>query len=138
MNDGPLEPRYRITHKDGQPIDPTHRLFVLSVDTDPYALRAASYYAQICAETHPELAADMRATYGLQPIPTEEPAITFKATPAVPFEIMREATYQFVRGLSEVLWSADKRSVTVLMHDDHTWSLTWSDIKPEGDDVGNG
>lgn len=73
MKDGKIEPRYRVTHKDGKPVNPNHRLFILSVDTDPYARRAACYYASICSETHPELAEDMIRHYGLDCSGSDKP-----------------------------------------------------------------
>lgn len=39
--------------------------FVLDVDHDPYAAAALSAYAKACEGTHPDLARDLRARYGL-------------------------------------------------------------------------
>lgn len=46
MKDGPLEPRYRVTHKNGQPASPGRRFFVLAMDTDPAALDATAACAR--------------------------------------------------------------------------------------------
>lgn len=66
MKDGVVEPRYTITHKDGKPIDPSKRYFVLAVDSDPYAKTALREYALECQTTHPTLARSMNEEYGLE------------------------------------------------------------------------
>lgn len=39
--------------------------FVLDLDHDPHAAAALRAYADACAETHPQLAADLRARFGI-------------------------------------------------------------------------
>ncbi len=65
MKEGQVYGRYTITHKDGKPLDPARRLFVLSPDSDPHAAKALAYYAEVCRETHPELSQSIRETYEL-------------------------------------------------------------------------
>jgi hypothetical protein len=65
MRDGKLYGRYTITHKDGKPIDPDRRYFVLSPDTDPHALTALMVYVVSCQKTHPTLAKSICQEYGL-------------------------------------------------------------------------
>jgi hypothetical protein len=65
MKDGKVEQRYRITHKDGKPIHPARRLFVLSPDTDPYAAEALRAYAELCKEKYPQLAESIIKDYDL-------------------------------------------------------------------------
>lgn len=65
MRDGKLEAKYQMEYKNGKPINPDHRFFVLSIDTDSYARKAACYYADLCRESHPILSQDMIQAYGL-------------------------------------------------------------------------
>jgi len=46
--------------------------FVLDLDHDPFALAALRAYAEACSETHPELAADLRAKCALM---TDDPTM---------------------------------------------------------------
>lgn len=39
--------------------------FVLDIDHDPYAAAALRAYAVACAETHPQLSADLQARFGV-------------------------------------------------------------------------
>lgn len=64
--DGPPLPQYKVTHKDGHPVHPALRFFVLAVDTDEYAREALCSYAQDCRETHPQLSEDMIREYSLE------------------------------------------------------------------------
>lgn len=66
MQDGPLYGRYTITHKDGKPIDPNKRYFVLSPDTDEAALYALKQYAYFVRRTHPQLAQSIASEYGFR------------------------------------------------------------------------
>lgn len=65
MQDGPLYGRYTITHKDGKPVDPGKRYFVLAVDTDAGAIPALVAYVDAIKATHPTLAADLQREYQL-------------------------------------------------------------------------
>lgn len=67
MKDGPRIDRYTITHKDGKPIDPAKRYFVLSPESDPYARTALAAYIGACRATHPVLARSLAAEYGIEP-----------------------------------------------------------------------
>lgn len=66
MKDGPVAPRYTVTHKDGVPLGPdAPPLFILSPETDPHSRAALAIYARICRTTHPILANEIPATYGV-------------------------------------------------------------------------
>lgn len=47
--------------------------FVLDIDHDPHAPAALMAYAQVCAETHPQLSADLVRRYGSATVPAEVP-----------------------------------------------------------------
>lgn len=83
MNDGNVEPRYTVTHKDGKPLPPGTRLFVLSPDTDPYAGPTLCFYAQVCRLTHPELSKSIVETYELPCAFVTETPPTYLRTPPV-------------------------------------------------------
>lgn len=54
-----LYDKYDIKKKDGTPVDDDAVYFVLRLDTDPHARRAAEIYAAHCREDNPELAQDL-------------------------------------------------------------------------------
>lgn len=56
-----LYQKYRIEKTDGTPTDPKAVYFVLRLDTDLAARRAAATYAHACGEDNPQLAADLLA-----------------------------------------------------------------------------
>lgn len=51
--------KYVVTKADGEPTDPSARYFVMRLDTDPHARRAAAAYADEVSQENPELAADL-------------------------------------------------------------------------------
>lgn len=65
MKDGPIYRRYEVVSKDGLPIDIDTPLFVLNLDTDPYAQVALQAYRAACYATHPELSMDIGRTFGV-------------------------------------------------------------------------
>jgi hypothetical protein len=56
-----LYDKYIVTKTDGSPIDPEEVLFLLRLDKDPFARRAACTYAFACREENPTLAKDLLA-----------------------------------------------------------------------------
>lgn len=52
--------KYIITKADGSPVDPDAVYFVLRLDTDPHAERAAEAYAASVGSENPDLASDLR------------------------------------------------------------------------------
>lgn len=61
-NIGGYEPRFTIERTDGQPISAERRYMVLSFDgSDPEAVEALLFYADMKADANPQLAADIRA-----------------------------------------------------------------------------
>ena len=52
--------RYKITKRDGSPIDPKAQYFVLRLDSDACAREAARVYASCVQSEHPMLALELR------------------------------------------------------------------------------
>lgn len=63
MRDGPLESKYTVTHKHGEPIDPARKFFVLSPHTDIVAWEVLLMYAAAVSKTHPILAESIMREY---------------------------------------------------------------------------
>jgi hypothetical protein len=53
--------KYTVAHADGSPIDSQARYFVLRLDTDEHAQKAALAYMESVKGTNPELACDLGA-----------------------------------------------------------------------------
>ncbi|PDT79933.1 hypothetical protein [Sinorhizobium sp. BJ1] len=61
-NTGGYEPRFTIERTDGKPIAADRRYMVLSFDgSDPEAVKALEFYADLKTAANPDLAADIRA-----------------------------------------------------------------------------
>ncbi|QCM10257.1 hypothetical protein CFBP6625_07790 [Agrobacterium tumefaciens] len=61
-NTGGYEPRFTIERNDGQPIPSDRRYMVMSFDgSDPDAVEALRYYAQLKEVTNSQLSADILA-----------------------------------------------------------------------------
>ena len=56
-----LESKYIVTRADGSPIDPTADYFLLRLDSDLAARKAALHYADLIQEDNPLLADDLRS-----------------------------------------------------------------------------
>lgn len=52
--------KYVISKQNGDPIDPNAFYFVLRLDTDPHARKAAMAYAESVENENPELAKDLK------------------------------------------------------------------------------
>jgi len=57
--DGLIFPKYFISKVNGNPIDPEAEYFVLRLDTDPHARKAAVTYAQSVKPENPKFSADI-------------------------------------------------------------------------------
>jgi hypothetical protein len=53
--------KYIIEKADGSPVDPNADYFILRLDTDPAARKAALAYAEAIEESNPVLASDLRS-----------------------------------------------------------------------------
>lgn len=51
--------KYKVEKRDGTPIDPKARYFVLRVDTDRHARAALMMYAESCQDENPQLFQDI-------------------------------------------------------------------------------
>jgi hypothetical protein len=56
---GGLDIKYNITKKDGRPVDPNAKYFVLRLDKDPHALEAIHAYINSVMSDNAELATDL-------------------------------------------------------------------------------
>lgn len=50
-----LYDKYEIRKRDGSPVDPNAKYFVLRLDTDRFAIGAAQRYSKLCREENPKL-----------------------------------------------------------------------------------
>ncbi len=63
MNQG-LYNKYFVTKRSGKPVDPEAVYFVLRLDTDPVARKAARTYAEEIRATKPTLADELEEILG--------------------------------------------------------------------------
>jgi len=68
---GGVRKKYTVLRADGTPTDHEAAYFVLRLDADPHARKAALAYAESVEEDNPEFAEDIRRWVGT-PIPVDE------------------------------------------------------------------
>lgn len=105
--------KYEVRKTDGSAVDPNAAYFVMRLDTDPHARRAAGAYADSIAEENPELAADLLEILRNKPLKGRGPrTLVARALTARDVRILAKAARLFIRHIGDCKAPQEKLEAT--------------------------